>query len=300
MASTAFPPFPLQQISPQNLQLPPLDAGPPPGRDSPLSSLSSLDAYQASLHPIGKPQLSSRDALGTYFMWHVRPLHRGMCRALILSLFITLVWTYLARDLYHYANDYPTWFGVFDSFPVILWFAGLTLNNMLLGYLILPRVVPDKVSGTKGHVVRTLVHFLMYSTLLISGETFAYHVLGISNNMDYPGLPICDCLHAPAFMKVVYFLLGPLSQALWYYIPNVEGQTAARRLARYKRERERENLPAVDALETGTLSLSVPDVIEEVPVRDSERDSDMDSEREIDTLPPCLSPCLSREEGSAM
>ena len=57
---------------------------------------------------------------------------------------------------------------------------------------------------------------MIFWALLILAEVLGYHVFEIRNAATgmYPGLPICDCIHAPPWMQAVYFALGPLYYGL--------------------------------------------------------------------------------------
>ncbi len=50
------------------------------------------------------------------------------------------------------------------------------------------------------------------TVFLISVETIAYHLFGMQNltAAAYPGIPICNCMHAQPWMQLSYFLLGPI------------------------------------------------------------------------------------------
>ena len=39
-----------------------------------------------------------------------------------------------------------------------------------------------------------------------------YYLFNIHNiaTSQFPGLPICNCIHAPTWMKIVYFSMGPV------------------------------------------------------------------------------------------
>jgi len=59
---------------------------------------------------------------------------------------------------------------------------------------------------------KIIVYIIAYWSLLITLETLAYHVFGFRNlaTSSYPGLPLCDCIHAPMWMQATYLLMGPL------------------------------------------------------------------------------------------
>lgn len=59
---------------------------------------------------------------------------------------------------------------------------------------------------------RFLLFIPVFWIFLITFETIAYHVLEIRNTTtgSFVGLPYCNCIHAPTWMKVVYFSMGPV------------------------------------------------------------------------------------------
>ena len=126
----------------------------------------------------------------TYFLPHVA-----------IALLIGLVWTFLGSDLYGYAGTYLS-VGSLSLYPLATWSAGLFFVWLLSSHL---------WTGTSSAIRKLTTFSLLYWLVLIGYETFAYHVLGIRNptTSEYPGLPGCDCIHAPRWMQLVYLGLGP-------------------------------------------------------------------------------------------
>lgn len=115
---------------------------------------------------------------------------------------IALVWTAAAGDIYMYNTENLVPFGV-NLFPLFAWSAGLLSGYFL--YLAALKLVKVKKSWQK------LVLFnILYVPILITLETVAYHAFGVVNEAtsSYAGLAFCDCMHAPGWMQVVYFLMG--------------------------------------------------------------------------------------------
>ncbi|MFH1133380.1 MAG: hypothetical protein V1735_02740 [Nanoarchaeota archaeon] len=112
---------------------------------------------------------------------------------LFLAFTVALAWVVIARDWYDYG-----WGPAGILFPLLAWSACLFLLSFGLHLRLRPWP-------------RMAVIFLCYWILLIGIETFGYHALGVRNlrTIGYPGLPLCDCLHAPLFMQAAYFALGP-------------------------------------------------------------------------------------------
>lgn len=117
----------------------------------------------------------------------------------ILATMIAISWVYFAKDYYGYKYAYLTIFGM-NTLPLMAW----TLTLLGLG---------EVCNHMK--MSRKIFYFLFFVPafwfLLILFETIAYHILEIRNTMTghFAGLPFCDCIHAPTWMKVVYFTMGP-------------------------------------------------------------------------------------------
>ncbi len=121
---------------------------------------------------------------------------------LLIAFFVALTWSILGRHYYGYNYDFITVYGV-SFMPLFSW----TLGLYLLFVIHLYHVKWFKIK--KGYQ-KFLVFVFIYWVLLIVMETIAFHLIGIKDiaNIKYKGLPICNCIHAPTFMKFVYFGLG--------------------------------------------------------------------------------------------
>ena len=110
---------------------------------------------------------------------------------------IGLIWTFLARSQYGYNQDMYVVLGL-NFFPLFGWPLGLFAS-----YLIYEKM---------NHKRKALIFVVLYCCVLIFLETTAYHIFNIKNvaTAQYDGLPICDCLHAPGWMQLTYFLMGPV------------------------------------------------------------------------------------------
>jgi len=123
--------------------------------------------------------------------------------ALTHQFFATLIaigWVHFARDLYGYKFDFLKIFGM-NILPLMAWALALLGLGEMCNHL---------------KMKRKFYYFLIFIPsfwiLLILFETVAYHVLKIRNTVtgSFAGLPYCNCIHAPTWMKVVYFSLGPI------------------------------------------------------------------------------------------
>jgi hypothetical protein len=123
---------------------------------------------------------------------------------LLLATLMAVIWVQFAKEYYGYKYDYLRIFGM-NTLPLMAW----TLTLLGLGEIC-------NFLRFKKRVYKFLFFVPSFWFLLILFETVAYHVLEIRNTMtgNYVGLPFCNCLHAPTWMKFVYFSMGPLFYGL--------------------------------------------------------------------------------------
>ena len=122
----------------------------------------------------------------------------------VLSFVVAISWTYTTRHMYDYNLSFASIFGV-SIFPAIAWTFAL-----FAGYFIVESII--KRVGVKHPLVQFFIVIGLYAGAVVIAETAGYHLLGIHNigTSQYVGLPLCDCLHAPIWMQIGYFSLGPL------------------------------------------------------------------------------------------
>jgi hypothetical protein len=118
---------------------------------------------------------------------------------LTISTFIAFMWVYIARDNYGYNYNYTTLAGM-NLLPVMAWALGMTGALEIFSNFIIRR-----------KMIRFLAFSLAFWVLLIIVETYAFHIINIrdiasGNNV---GLPFCNCIHAPWWMRIVYFSMAP-------------------------------------------------------------------------------------------
>lgn len=117
---------------------------------------------------------------------------------------ISAVWAYLGRAEYGYNHAYLVVGGI-NLFPLFGWAAGLFAAYLLFSH-------EEHVFRLQGFVRQFALFALIFWPMLVFAETVAYHVFNVRNvaAAAYPGLPFCDCIHAPAWMQAVYFAMGPV------------------------------------------------------------------------------------------
>lgn len=118
---------------------------------------------------------------------------------------IGLIWTAVAGDIYDYSTYTTTILGV-NLYALIAWSSGL-----LIVYYVFSLISKTRLRVAKGWRESALFNVL-YIPLLIAVETIAYHGFNVVNvgTSSYPGLPLCDCLHAPVWMQIVYLMMGTI------------------------------------------------------------------------------------------
>ncbi len=116
----------------------------------------------------------------------------------VISIIITSIYLLIAHEYYNYGTNALMPFGL-PMLPFFAWSIGLFAV----------RIIVEQIHAKpwKQFIIITALYWIV----LLSMETIAYHLIGIRNiaTAAYPGLPICDCIHAPQWMQVSYLLIGP-------------------------------------------------------------------------------------------
>jgi len=118
---------------------------------------------------------------------------------LILATLVAIIWLNYAKDYYGYIYSYHKILGM-NLLPLMAWALSLFGLSEVFNYLTLSK-----------KRYRFLLFIPVFWIFLITFETIAYHVLEIRNTTtgSFVGLPYCNCIHAPTWMKLVYFSMGP-------------------------------------------------------------------------------------------
>lgn len=125
---------------------------------------------------------------------------------------IAFAWMIIAKNEYLYNLEFLTLFGI-NLYPLFAWAIGLFGVYVIYSHY-------KHMLKEQGFLRQIVLFVAFYWPLLIGTETIAYHIFDIKNiaTASYPGLPFCDCIHAPRWMQISYFLLGPLFFAVCYYL----------------------------------------------------------------------------------
>ena len=127
-------------------------------------------------------------------------------KSLILSFVISLIWSVFSVDIYNYTFSFKV-FGLFDVFPFLAFGIGLYAS-----YYIFYRVLDFFKLKSFHFRLEFLFYCIFYISILLFGEWFFYHYVGVQNlaTSAFPPLAICNCLHAPIAMAGIYMMMGPL------------------------------------------------------------------------------------------
>lgn len=132
---------------------------------------------------------------------------------LLTSSGVAFIWLLIAKNQYGYSQYSMTILG-FNAIPLFCWAIGL-----FWGYLIYLQFEYYFLKK-KSFLRRFLVFIAIAWPMLIICETISYHILKIHNipTATYPGLPLCDCIHVPFWMKVAYFTIPVIYFGICYLI----------------------------------------------------------------------------------
>jgi len=156
---------------------------------------------------IAFPTIAPAFVFLSFVLYIVATSSRAGIYNLILASAIAIAWSYYARNDYGYNHDIATIYGI-STYPLFAWASGLLVNHIFyinFENLKIFRIIKNRI------LTRILFFSVFYITLLLTIETVAYHLFNIHNktSLEYSGLPICNCLHAPHWMQASYMLLGP-------------------------------------------------------------------------------------------
>lgn len=136
-------------------------------------------------------------------------LLRQYCVVILLA----VLWVYGTREYYQYNKDFVVLFGGLNAFPIttrVMGFMGV--------YVLYTHTV--RFLGISGFWKKFFLFSLSLNLLHLVLEKIGHDYWGIRNafTAEYPGLPFCECLHAPPWMQAGYLLLGPIFFALVYFL----------------------------------------------------------------------------------
>ncbi len=121
-----------------------------------------------------------------------------------------LIWISVARDFYQYKNALVTVVGL-PIFPLFAWACGLFASFLLCEHAV-------RLLKVKMFIAKLGIFYLIYIIPLVLIESVGYHYFGIQLTTNYPGLPLCNCIHAPLWFQMVYLLMGPVYFTVCYWL----------------------------------------------------------------------------------
>ena len=177
----------------------------------------NLDLVFLGIISAGISLFQDRADLVLIVAWLVVALSVLICRRytsflhLIISTSIAFLWVYGVRDYYGYNHSYYSLAGI-NLYPLTAWSLGLYGVSEILNHFEIEKIL-----------IRLLIFILFFWTMLIFFETWAYHVIGIRNVSTgiNAGLPFCNCIHAPLWMHIAYFSMGPVYYIITIYADRV-------------------------------------------------------------------------------
>lgn len=131
---------------------------------------------------------------------------------LVISTGIAFGWVYIARNKYGYNYTYLTIAGM-NLLPILSWALGMIGVSEIFNHI-----------HFKNYILKFIIFVPVFWILLILIETYSFHTIEIRNTMtgNSLGLPFCNCIHAPWWMRIVYFTMGPayyiLTLLIDYYV----------------------------------------------------------------------------------
>ncbi len=131
---------------------------------------------------------------------------------LLVASSVAFIWMLIAKNEYRYSRDFAAIAGI-SMFPLFAWATGLFAIYLIYSHY-------EHILKKEGFIRKLLLFLAFYWLFLIVSETVVYHTFNIHNlaTAEYKGLPICGCIHAPLWMQVSYFLLGPIFFTVCYIL----------------------------------------------------------------------------------
>lgn len=137
---------------------------------------------------------------------------KNLVEHLLLATGLAFIWMTIAKNQYGYNQQFLTFAG-YSVFPLFAWSLGLFGAYLLYSHF-------EHILAKKNVYLSMLWFTLGYAFALILLESLSYHVFDIQNVATgmYAGIPIGNCLHAPTWMKISYFSLGPVFISMCYIL----------------------------------------------------------------------------------
>lgn len=132
-----------------------------------------------------------------YLFWKEK-IGQELVVAFFISLFITSYFNYEYES-------FNLMIGKINIFPLVCWTVGLVFL----------REIYERISFKKFKFLKIC---LIYWAVLILIEYLGYNFFGIRLNNNYPGLFGMSLMHSPIFLKIFYFVAGPIYLLITDYL----------------------------------------------------------------------------------
>jgi len=141
---------------------------------------------------------------------------KNMGKQFLLATLISLIWILISKEQYGYEDALLTIDSI-NLFPLFAWASGLFSSYVLYKHY-------EWIFVKKGLIFKLMMYLALYWPTLVILEWIAYHVIKIRNKAtsEYAGLPLIDAIHAPHWMQISYFSMGPIMFLISYQLDRME------------------------------------------------------------------------------
>jgi hypothetical protein len=125
-------------------------------------------------------------------------------RYLVLSLVFALLWVLIIDEGYYYSSGGLEFLGI-NVYVFLSWIVWLFVMQLLFFYM------EDAFFNRFPGWLKIITFIIIYWIFIITAETLSFHVFNFRNagGQGYPGLPLCDCIHAARIVQAAYIIIGP-------------------------------------------------------------------------------------------
>ncbi|HDP70682.1 MAG TPA: hypothetical protein ENN38_07760 [Actinobacteria bacterium] len=129
---------------------------------------------------------------------------KSLIYSLTIASVVSLTWMLIARNEYGYNSNFLIILDI-NLFPLFAWALGLFALYIIYSHC-------EPILKEQGFMKKFLLFIAIYWLMLIAIEAIGYRFFNIHNlsAAGYQGLPIFGCIHAPRWMQVAYFSMGPV------------------------------------------------------------------------------------------
>jgi len=128
----------------------------------------------------------------------------------LISLFFVFLISFscaaFANDIYFYSFSYD-FLGLFNVYTFLAFGLGLFYTYNV--FYIMLKFFKINFNSIR---IELCLYTIFYISLLLFGEWYFYHIVGVQNlvTSNYDPLGFCNCFHGPVSMFLLYISFGPL------------------------------------------------------------------------------------------